>query len=437
MNTTTHELTIIIFYVLLTPDKTSSTTNIGDPYNMKTLTATALVAFLSMTAFGRVYETQIVPWGNQAPVPADIKTAVAISTNATHSVALMPDGTTRGWGNPTTDNRYADFTAADLATYVRNGTLVATRVLKVVCGGAHTVYWLNNGMVVSRGSNTNGRLGVFPFAGDPASYTIIDVAATNNGCAVAYVSGGTNSIRAWGVIAGGDSTLPRFITSTNPNNKSWNFSFPISKMEGGNFHIAWVMNNGTAGVVTGYGDFNSLPLNSHTNNHGAIDLACGDSYTLWIRGTNVYGAGFNHNGLGILASNVKKVSAGNAHELYLTTDATVTTSPGSSNSNGQATVPVGLAHVVGLDAGPVSSLALVMKTPIESSVEVVVTGVNPKTVTMTWPGGYPEFSLIQGTSDLNVPFVTLALSPTHKLFTSEVTFTTTSPTDRFYRVAKP
>lgn len=341
-------------------------------------------------------ETEIVGWGTQPPLPSLVRNAVQVAGGDQHSVALLSDGTAIGWSFAGfADNRAAAFTAADLATYVRPGAGAATAIIKVCAGAEHSLYWLNNGMVVSRGRNVSNKIGVFPFSGDVAGYEIIDVACSLNANAVAYKNGTNYFIRVWGNLTGAGDTTPRMIQSSdiNLNNRPWNISFPISKIACGSAHLSWIMNNGTAGVVTGVGDFNSIPQNGNGNNSGATAISSGNGFTMWLKNGNVFASGFNLNGL--VATNVASMSAGVGHELYLKNDGTVTAfaSTSAGNDYGQAIVPQFLSGVLAVSAGRFHSLALITRKE-PPAVSITMVDDAPLTFNLSWPSGYPEYNKV-------------------------------------------
>ncbi len=399
---------------------------------------------ITLCALRTMADTEIIGWGTQATIPSEIRTATAVAAGDSHTVALLNNGTTTGWGSSSiTDNRYAPFTASDLSSHVHQLNGPATAVIKVCAGWSHTSYWLNNQMVVTRGANNLSQIGVFPFTSgnaDPPNSQIIDVACGANFTAVAYwrPSSGTYSIKVWGQITSGGPTGHRLIQTTdiNVNNPAWSFSFPVTKIAGGSAHLVWVMNSGTSGVVTGVGDFNAIPQNGNPNNSGAVKLTAGNNCTLWLKANgNAYGVGNNHSGF--ISGNNSDISAGVGHELMLKTipAGTVTATAYSlpeGNQGGQANVPAFLGGVLAVSAGRFHSVAVVTRKE-KPVVEFTITG--PGTGLVEWPSTYPEYNQVYESSDVAGPYTLVPGTQTvvSGKFRLPVTFT---GTQWFYRLKR-
>src|SRR4029079_3467697 len=90
--------------------------------------------------------------------------AIATSGDASHSLALLADGTVVAWGNNANSQIGNDTTSTSVPTPV---TVCATtgcptplsNVVAIATGTAHSVALLGNGTVVAWGRNTSGQLG--------------------------------------------------------------------------------------------------------------------------------------------------------------------------------------------------------------------------------------------------------------------------------------
>ncbi|MGW8353267.1 RCC1 domain-containing protein [Streptomyces wedmorensis] len=101
-----------------------------------------------------------------ATCTAPLDKAVQVAAGDGHSIALLEDGTVLGWGN-NANGQLGDGTKTDRATPVRVCAVgepapcasVLRGVVSVAVGDLHSLALLNDGTVVSWGSNSVGRLG--------------------------------------------------------------------------------------------------------------------------------------------------------------------------------------------------------------------------------------------------------------------------------------
>jgi alpha-tubulin suppressor-like RCC1 family protein len=110
------------------------------------------------------------------------KKVVAIAAGDQHSLALCDDGTVVAWGS----NYYGqlgDLTSTDrwapiaVTTYPGVSSLYGKNVVKVACGGLHSVALCADGTVSAWGYNFNAQLGVGTITLGRASPTAVDMAS--------------------------------------------------------------------------------------------------------------------------------------------------------------------------------------------------------------------------------------------------------------------
>lgn len=102
---------------------------------------------LGLTPSGRVLASGANDFG-QCNVPAGLEGVIAIAAGERHSLALLKDGTLRGWG----DNRLGQLGGPFLV-----GTRRPERILSIAAGANHCVVSTELGLVYAWGANEDGQ----------------------------------------------------------------------------------------------------------------------------------------------------------------------------------------------------------------------------------------------------------------------------------------
>ena len=146
----------------------------------------------------RQSDGRVLAWGangdGQATAPEDIVTAVKVAAGARHSLALLANGTVRGWGED-----YLGKNAAPVS-------LTGMTVIAIAAGENHSLALKNTGEVVAWGSNEASQTDVPAEA--RSGVTAIAAGWNHN---LALKSNG--SVVAWGHDAGGKTDVPATASS--------------------------------------------------------------------------------------------------------------------------------------------------------------------------------------------------------------------------------
>jgi len=298
-------------------------------YTLEIMDAHGLVtreSFFVLPSYGR---TEVVAWGGnnnggQLSVPAGLDTAVAISAGSSHSLALLADGTVRGWGGTLPGNSFNQ-------AVVPAGL---TDVVAVAGGAFHSLALKSDGTVVGWGYNINGALDI------PAGLSDVIAIAAPSAFSMALKSDGT--VVTWGSDVPGLLTVPDSLSD-------------VVAISGGHQYALALKSDGTV-LQWGTGDNGLHGVPSGT----ASSMAGGSAHALRIKPDgSVDGWGSNING-GIIPpaglANVVQVSAGGDYSVALKADGTVVA--WGVSYQGQLNIPVGLNGVVAISAGGQHILAL-------------------------------------------------------------------------------
>jgi alpha-tubulin suppressor-like RCC1 family protein len=141
---------------------------------------------------------RVLAWGangsGQATAPTDIVTAVKVAAGARHSLALLANGTVRGWGE--------DYLGKNAAP----ATLTGMTVIAIAAGENHSLALKNTGEVVAWGSNAALQTTV-------PSEALSGVTAIAAGWNHSLALKSTGAVIAWGLNNGGQSTVPAAASS--------------------------------------------------------------------------------------------------------------------------------------------------------------------------------------------------------------------------------
>jgi len=325
--------------------------------------AFALLAVLAPASAGN----QVVAWGagtvadpdnlhdfGQSDVPAGLTNAVQVVGGGRHSLALLANGTLKGWGDDSLLE--LNFSPAGVSNYVA-----------VACGLQHSLALRANGTVAATaGDNSFGQISV------PAGLSNVVAIACGFYHGLALKSDGT--VVAWGgnnfdgvQINYGQGAVPPGLSN-------------VVAIAAGSYHnlvlksdgtlLAWGLNNsGQTNIPAGLSNVVAVAAGAE---HNVVVKADG---TLQAWGADEYGQLDGAAGL----SNVVALAAGGWHTLALKKDGTVVAWGAGSGTNpnldyGQSTVPSGLTNVVQVAAGGWDSLALVGSGPPKVKVPLTVAG---------------------------------------------------------------
>lgn len=260
----------------------------------------------------------VLAWGDnefgQTQVPFALGPVTAISAGTWHTLALMADGTVRGWGN----------NVEGQAT-----TGLSNNVVALAAGGNHSLALLSDGTVRGWGRNTSGQATPPPFA---APATAI---AAGGDYSLALLSDGT--VAVWGANYGGQLNKPAGLANVRSIAAGWS-------------HAAVVLADGT---VVCWGDNRSGQCNVPAGLTGVASVTAGDSHTVALLSNGTVVA-WGANGEGQTAipeglSDVAEVHAGYNHTVARRSNGDLVTWGGASA--GVLRVPEGVRNPAVFSAG--------------------------------------------------------------------------------------
>ena len=381
----------------------------------------ALISDGTVTCWGNNVDGQLGDGSNTASnvpvaVAGDVlagKTVTHITAGDSHSCALISDGTVTCWGN-NVDGQLGtgDNTARNVPVAVAGGTLANKTVIDIAAGATHTCALISDGTVTCWGNNSSGQLGggsntasnvpVAVTLGVLAGKTVTQITAGYlHTCAL--ISDGT--VTCWGYNGDGqlgdgsntNSNVPVAVTG------GVLAVLPVTDITAGAYHTCALISDGTV-TCWGWNDNGQLGDGSNTNSNVPVavtlgvlavlpvtDITAGDYHTCALisdgtvtcwgdNSVGQIGDGSNTNsnvpvamtGGALTGKTVTHITAGTFHTCALISDGTVTC--WGRNDNGQ------------LGDG----------SNTNSNVPVAVTGgvLTNKTVTQITAGDYHTCALI-------------------------------------------
>lgn len=261
-------------------------------------------------------------WGSQVVLSTRLYSVVAISTSEAHNLALLRDGTVRGWG-------FNEFGQATVPVGL-------DRVVAVSAGRGHSLALKNDGTVTAWGDNQ------FRQAEVPNGLrNVVRIAAGGNHSLAVRADG---TVVGWGSMLYGQTTAPAGLNG-------------VVAIATGGYHSLALKSDGT---VVAWGDNSREQIAVPAGLSGVVAIAVGRWHNLAIKADGTIVA-WGYNGSGQVRvpaglSGVVAIAAGEDHSLALKSDGTVIS--WGSNSNGQIPVPQGLNNAVAVAAGSRHSLVL-------------------------------------------------------------------------------
>lgn len=269
-------------------------------------------------------------------VPATKQVAV-IAAGTAHSLALCSDGTLYAWGLNTNGQLGNNATAQSLVPVAINsfGALAGQRVTGIAAGASHSLALLSDGTVVAWGLNSNGQLG-----NNSTTQSLVPVAvnlsAALAGKAVSSIAAGaahslallTNgTAAAWGQNANGQ-------LGNGSNTQS---NVPVA------VNVAGVLSGKSVASIVAGGNHNLALCSDHTlvawglNSDGQLgnSSTTSSNVPVWVATAGVLGG-----------RTVASLAAGASHSLALATDGSLSAWGNGANgrlgnnATSQATEPV-------------------------------------------------------------------------------------------------
>lgn len=308
----------------------------------------------------------------QTNVPVGLTNVVAIAAGASHSLALLANGTVVSWGTVCGGEAAAGLAdvwaiaagggqclairgaavptlteqPADVRAYVGERQTLHARA----CGPSLAYQWLLNGHPLSGATQPECVLENIQLTGAGDYRLIVSNAWGTVTSSVARVSVLPSPFVGWGFNDFGQASVPDELSNTVAIAAGFGFSLALA---GDGTIRAW-----------GYGAM--IPPADLSN---VVAIAAGGQHALALkRDRTVAGWGGNPSipgSIPVEATNVVAIAAGGFHNLALRADgsviawgASMVNAPPGLPVAGQAIVPPGLSHVVAIAAGTYHSLAL-------------------------------------------------------------------------------
>lgn len=245
-------------------------------------------------AVGLRTDGTVVAWGRtnerQCDVPQGLTNVVQVTAGLDYSLALLGDGTVRGWGKDAVTNIPAGLSNvvqveggdAHACALRSDGTVVAwgdntyaqtnlpanglSNVVQIACGNNFTVALLANGTVQSWGSTFDTNNIPVPFTNPVGLTNIVQVAA---GAAHAVALLKDSTVIAWGDDSSGQCDIPPGITN-------------VLQVAAGAFHSAALLSPGgsNGGSVLAWGEDGSHQCDVPTILTNAFQIAAGSDFTV-------------------------------------------------------------------------------------------------------------------------------------------------------------
>jgi alpha-tubulin suppressor-like RCC1 family protein len=274
----------------------------------------------------RVQVQAVIAWGQndagQVLVPWELTNAVAVTAGASHTVALLPDGSLLAWG-------YNGFGQLQ----VPYGW---TDIVEVSAGGWHNVALRSDGTVGVWGANNLGQWNV------PASLTNAVAVAAGGWHSLALRADG--SVAAWGANDAGQTSVPPGLDA-------------VVAVAAGLSHSLALRADGT---VVAWGGNQTGQTNVPAELTDAVTIAAGGGHSLALRANGkVVGWGASDYGQTLVPDAsvpYVAVAAGSSHSLALRADGVVVGV--GYNAYGQAQPPSNLTPLMAAACGGNHSVVL-------------------------------------------------------------------------------
>lgn len=273
---------------------------------------------------------------NQISMPIELNNIVAISAGSNHSVALKNDGTVVAWG----DNSMGQC----------NVPAGLSDVVSISAGDVHTVALKNDGTVVEWGTLDSTSDFFKDFPTEPFPNDLSDVIAISAGLYHTVALKKDGSLVSWGINTNG-----QILHSTNKEIKNI--------LGQPNYEIALLED----GTILGLSIANYEKTKNIKN---ILSMSLSEEFILLLKEDGLlWGSSLTSNSQSTFGNydnflqvfpeitDVKEISVGASHALFLRSDRTVE-ARGLSNIYEEISVPEGLSNVIAIASGGNHSLAL-------------------------------------------------------------------------------
>ena len=308
-------------------DQLYLTGNAGNPTRRALAFADGQASSVELSTITAAPLKPVVAWGEsdqgQTTVPT-LSSAQSIAAGASHSLALLDEGTVLAWGG----------NGSGQATVPAG----LTAVTAVAAGSNHNLALKVDGTVVAWGDDSYGQATV------PAGITTATQVAAGEKHSLVLLADGT--VRVWGNNNFNQLTVPAALTGVTVTAIAAGYDHSLALTEAGTV-IAW-----------GRSDADQLEVPDGLS--GVTAIAAGAYHCLALKDDGTVVAwGWNNadqssvpDGL----SGVSRISAGYGFSMALKSDGTIV--PWGDNSNQQTQIPATATQVISIAAGSNHALAL-------------------------------------------------------------------------------
>ncbi|HXJ55142.1 MAG TPA: immunoglobulin domain-containing protein [Verrucomicrobiae bacterium] len=290
----------------------------------------------SISAPVRLSVVQVAAWGGRNigsdnrvfDVPASVTNAIAVSASQSHVLALRPDGTVVGWGDPYGGKLPVPASASNLVS--------------VAAGGEFSLGLRRDGTVLVWGDQANN----YGVGNLPQGLTNVVQLCAAYSWALALKADGT--VAQWGTYIGGWMKPPPAGLAN------------VVQISAGARHALALLRDGT---VVGWGSDDCSQANPPANLSNVVQVVAGNCYSMALRndgsvvewGRETYAPPSD-------ATNLVAIATGNFHRVGLRDDGVVFSWGFENGGAGQIRVPTDLPPVIAIAAAGDASFGLLPAT---------------------------------------------------------------------------
>ncbi len=274
----------------------------------------------------------VVAWGEntygQVTVPS-LSNVANVACGASHSLALLDNGTVLAWGLNSKGQTTVPSTA--------------TGVTEITAGAEHNLVCKSDGTLIAWGNNVYGQCTI------PANINTAAKVAAGANHSLALL--GDGSLRAWGDNYWGQTTLPSSLGGVAVTAIAAGYDHSLALTSAGAV-VAW----GRGGEVDGVGQ-NIVPAEAAS---GVVAIAAGAYHSLALKSNGTVVAwGWDLSGQVTTPaswSGITRIAAGYGFSLGLKSDGTLIFA--GDTTSGKATFPAGATQITAIAAGANHAVAL-------------------------------------------------------------------------------